>query len=1781
MDAFDKDRADLRQIRDEKNQLVARLAQFQRDQQQLDKAAEQAARLGNQERQQQLNQQRERLRAQLAKAEEGYIQARTKAINGLDKLVQRYKTPQQYIRSWDDHLPILLFPVRVETRFSPVQQLSDAELWVRIYPDEATVVQHNPDLTEAETAAANTFWFETWKANTDAEKLGAWTALVGGFGSRRAAWIVHTTEPANIGQVDDAIFQFPTDPALLALGFTAPDIRAGKVYWRSRWLGNVPDQAQATLDAAVGTSRAATVSTATKPARWDSLQDKAPADEFASVVVLAQPAVPTGQEGQHASYADVLPDQFVVIGYRDQRKVFDVTGRAIPDRIWLSPNVDPLDGSISRAADGKLHFEGELAWMKDFDAAVDRGLGLRINLQEAITQTVVNEQNSTQELADVILRQVTTLGLTRLLVVGINAVDGRENGPVLLEKLFDNHHYGQTGLSFVPQGTPTNNTEAQDAGPGGELAASDSFVLERSGPLFTDQPTAAFYQRPNGQRMADYLGIRSSVFQHIAHSSDVELAEAQAMNVALYNATLAYYFDEMMDPLVSRADQHRIYQFFTQHVSARGSLPVLRVGRQPYGVLPTTALERWQWTNDEMHEGRQFAVPFYEKLVSLIQFFDRRWGGLTAYASHAGQAGQSLTSNQQLLDLLGLQPASVTYGQRWLYGRQFIRSFVYILLGRDVSAEEMERWKTRAATLLDQLGISAEPALLSKTFAHPAIPLKSVPLIDSLPLSEQNAVQPLFNKADGTAGPNYLEWLRHSPLSAIQADAILNEQGELVKAPNTLLYALLKHATEQSFWDTAMKLFEDYAVVDRPARRDVELRQVAASPAGNQEIRQWTKPDYLLADMGNIPQLGITNQTMATYLSQRAQLPIVRDSNLHLVKEALATLEKLPTARLERLLAEHIDLCSYRLDGWRNGLLQKRLNYLRYDYRRPNQQENNGHSKGIYLGAFGWLENIKPAPARPVALTAFPAELQVTGQVLEAAHDGSFIHAPSLPQAVTAALLRSGYLAYANRTAGEQERLAINLSSSRVRQALWFIEGIRKGQELAALLGYQFERSLHDANLDVYIYAFRERFPFKVKEMDTPAGQSIEAVSARNVVDGYALANEPTPYPYGQSGLPAAGSSDGQGIVAAIDAVRNAMDAAADLMLAESVHQFVQGNQLTAGSSLKAIQEGQNPAIPDLVQTPRNGHAITSRVVLSLDPTAAPPANASPRVLAEPALNQWLTDLLASQLGTTLFIVEKTTYNAAGEATASELAEIAYSALNLFPVDLVNLIENQQAELVRRVLYEYRRTHPVNPNQRVQVLPDAPVITAGSTPFGAVLPLLRHVQQLIRKGRPLTAMDYRVPGESKPGDQQNIGNVNLADLLGRATTLLAALQAQQTAINTAIAAADNIMANDPPASRLVNLRNLIVANQLAWETLLKQTADSDLPEAYPDQPVTFTNASVDQDFNYADAQTDLTKLFASQLYGSPRSSATFLFLTQLLTVRNKLATKIARMTSALTSASQPGLSVDAQLPLLTQAFEAGLGATSILPRFSLENAPEVQVAFQNQAKTMTYKRTQLLAELPTLSTAASQLLILEEWLQGVGRVRPQIGQLERVKLAAELDSDPSGTSLAVIQLPYLNQPYWVGLDMPENIPDPADSTQTIPFQLDRDYLSIVLMNPAVAPAFGTPQCGFLLDEWTEVIPTKKTTTGVAVNYNQPNAESPQCWLLAVSPTLVGNWSWDNLVAILNSTLEQAKRRAVEPDHIAAHSNLGQLLPATITAQGSAPDTSISLQYDRLYTTRNV
>ena len=91
-----------------------------------------------------------------------------------------------------------------------------------------------------------------------------------------------------------------------------------------------------------------------------------------------------------------------------------------------------------------------------------------------------------------------------------------------------------------------------------------------------------------------------------------------------------------------------------------------------------------------------------------------------------------------------------------------------------------------------------------------------------------------------------------------------------------------------------------------------------------------------------------------------------------------------------------------------------------------------------------------------------------------------------------------------------------------------------------------------------------------------------------------------------------------------------------------------------------------------------------------------------------------------------------------------------------------------------------------------------------------------------------------------------------------------------------------------------------------------------------------------------------------------------------------------------------------------------------------------------------------------------------------------------------------------------------------------------------------------------PQCGLLLDEWSEVIPARDETTGLTFHYDRPSTEPPQVMLLVTPPDLIGHWQWQDLIEALHETLEMAKRRAIEPEQV-DDSAYARFLPATLMA----------------------
>lgn len=129
--------------------------------------------------------------------------------------------------------PLVLLPVRLETRFFPVPD-GAAELRIRIYPDKIHIDSHEPTLTPAEREAGARYWDQDWRAGADnAARLAAWRELAMRCGTERAAWIVRTLVPTNLAQrpAEATLPSMPLSPTP-ALPAPGPPPRGAENAWR-------------------------------------------------------------------------------------------------------------------------------------------------------------------------------------------------------------------------------------------------------------------------------------------------------------------------------------------------------------------------------------------------------------------------------------------------------------------------------------------------------------------------------------------------------------------------------------------------------------------------------------------------------------------------------------------------------------------------------------------------------------------------------------------------------------------------------------------------------------------------------------------------------------------------------------------------------------------------------------------------------------------------------------------------------------------------------------------------------------------------------------------------------------------------------------------------------------------------------------------------------------------------------------------------------------------------------------------------------------------------------------------------------------------------------------------------------------------------------------------------------------------------------------------------------------------------------------------------------------
>ena len=632
-----------------------------------------------------------------------------------------------------------------------------------------------------------------------------------------------------------------------------------------------------------------------------------------------------------------------------------------------------------------------------------------------------------------------------------------------------------------------------------------------------------------------------------------------------------------------------------------------------------------------------------------------------------------------------------------------------------------------------------------------------------------------------SAGENYIEWLIRG---AKEDHQLIRDQKGFIddKRPLALLYDLLVHAMNLGFADASLQLHRIAELITagdvRDMRRDEEFIAVKTDNALVE-----SKWDLIYRKEPKISAAATVAEHISTQLRQPGGSSATRQ--LEEVVDALELLKQTPTARLERCLTEHLDCCHYRLDAWLLSFLRLRLAALRQG--GDGNEGNEGEPRrGVYLGAYGWVEDLKADDRELTPAVLDDVQRGVLdptnkGDITTDSGNAGYIHALSVGHGVTAAVLRNAYISAASPA--DAERYKINLSSERVRAALAILEGMQQGQSLAELLGYELERGLHDntdEELDVFIYELRKVFPlvsnrmkrtlikqgrvpknalesirFAEEEAELAGDHAVSKVEARNVVNGLSLLDrvkEPghASYPFGfptgtgLGELRAATSDERSAIDAEVQRIANIEDAVADVALAEGVHQVVQGNYERAAGALDAYSKGGFPAQPDVVQSPASGLALTHRFGIHLQPGVSPDAGTTPRSKAEPAVNAWLTDLFPPRTSIGCIVRFRVPAAAGDPPNPWSTFPITLQDLQLEPIDLLythdQSSEKNLGALDDHVIRRFQTATPRRADLEITIDYTAPAAPNAFT-FFELGAMVRELRALVVAARPLEASD--------------------------------------------------------------------------------------------------------------------------------------------------------------------------------------------------------------------------------------------------------------------------------------------------------------------------------------------------------------------------------------------------------------------------------------------------------
>ena len=275
-----------------------------------------------------------------------------------------------------------------------------------------------------------------------------------------------------------------------------------------------------------------------------------------------------------------------------------------------------------------------MRWLVDFHAAEDVGMAIRVPL-------TVDDM---------------TFGFDTLVVTGLRATPEPADEAGALAALLDAHRYTE-GLAVTPVGTPTNNSDSGPSGHAARLDPARTYPLPGTGEI-----------GDGAAALASALGIAAATVAAIPGAGAAADGGAEAMQTLLWPATGGYFLEHLFAvlPEAPAARAHAL-----AHVRPEGPLPMLRIGRQPYGVLPVSSLDHWPVLPADSGP-IDFPRPKVE--LTVLQGLRQRWRAAATQVPRIDRrpGGQAPTEATILAVMRGA-PTSDAYDMRLVFDDAAVR----------------------------------------------------------------------------------------------------------------------------------------------------------------------------------------------------------------------------------------------------------------------------------------------------------------------------------------------------------------------------------------------------------------------------------------------------------------------------------------------------------------------------------------------------------------------------------------------------------------------------------------------------------------------------------------------------------------------------------------------------------------------------------------------------------------------------------------------------------------------------------------------------------------------------------------------------------------------------------------------------------------------------------------------------------------------------------------------------------------------------------------------------